>query len=105
MIRPQGDVLHEFFELFPQVNSGVFIHVHDVFSPQDYPNKWIIDDHYFWNEQYLLEAFMSYNSKFRVIGALNYLRIKYPDLLYQKLPMAKQLKPNDELNSFWIVRN
>jgi hypothetical protein len=30
-----------------------------------------------WNEQYLLEAFITYNSEFKIIGALNYLTNKY----------------------------
>ena len=71
IIRPQGDVLYEYLEILPELNKGVLIHVHDIFSPQDYPASWIIDEHRLWNEQYLLEAFLTYNSKFEIIGAVN----------------------------------
>lgn len=37
MIRPQGDVLCEFLELLPILRKGVIVHVHDVFTPRDYP--------------------------------------------------------------------
>ena len=64
MIRPQGDVLYEFLEILPSLNSGVIIHVHDIFSPKDYTKKHIVDDVLFWNEQYLLEAFLTCNRRF-----------------------------------------
>ena len=37
IIRPQGDVLFEYLELLPQLNKGVIVHVHDIFSPKNYP--------------------------------------------------------------------
>ena len=71
MIRPQGDVLYEFLQILPTLRSGVLVHVHDVFSPRDYLGEWIFDLHRQWNEQYLLEAFLSFNREFRIIGAVN----------------------------------
>ena len=73
VIRPQGDVLYLFQEVLPLLNSGVLVHVHDIFTPGDYPEAWVSGDVRFWNEQYLLESFLAFNSGFRVIGALNYL--------------------------------
>src|SRR5688572_16196225 len=57
VIRPQGDVLFEYLELLPSLKPGVLVHVHDIFSPRDYPKGWVIDEVKLWNEQYLLEAF------------------------------------------------
>ena len=56
MIRPQGDILYEYLELLPILNTGVIIHIHDIFSPKDYPNEWVVEEVRFWNEQYLLEG-------------------------------------------------
>ena len=50
MIRPQGDVLFEFLEVLPTLKKGVIIHVHDIFSPKNYPKEWLVDDVRFWNE-------------------------------------------------------
>ena len=36
MIRPQGDVLFE-LSLLPTLAPGVIVHVHDIFTPRDYP--------------------------------------------------------------------
>src|SRR5690606_29222842 len=67
VIRPQGDVLYEFLELLPDLPSGVFVHIHDIFTPFDYPEDWVKDHVRLWNEQYLLEAFLSFNRDFRIV--------------------------------------
>ncbi len=101
MIRPQGDVLFEFLELLPVLNKGVIIHIHDIFSPKDYPQSWLIDGALFWNEQYLLEAFLTNNDDFKIIGALNYLRHKYYERLKDKCP---KLTAEHEPGSFYIQK-
>ena len=66
IIRPQGDVVFEILEILPTLKPGVFVHFHDIFTPKDYLNEWLIDEVMFWNEQYILEAFLSFNNRFRV---------------------------------------
>ena len=74
IIRPQGDVLFEFLELLPSVQAGVLVHVHDIFTPKDYPKEWVVDIQRFWNEQYLLEAFLTHNADWKIVAAANYLK-------------------------------
>ncbi|WP_217996803.1 class I SAM-dependent methyltransferase [Nocardioides jensenii] len=74
IIRPQGDVLFEFLELLPSLRQGVTVHVHDIFTPRDYPEEWVIDVQRLWNEQYLLEAFLSHNHDWSIVAAANHLR-------------------------------
>lgn len=74
MIRPQGDVLFEYLTLLPTINKGVVVHVHDIFTPRDYMEEWLKEGVNFWNEQYLLEAFLTYNSEFEILCAVNYLK-------------------------------
>lgn len=80
IIRPGGEVLMEFLEILPQLASGVIVHVHDIFTPRDYPEKWLKDPR-FWNEQYLLEAFLSHNSDWEILIANNYLAHDVPELM------------------------
>lgn len=102
IIRPQGDVLFEYQELLPSLKSGVFIHIHDVFTPRDYLDEWVYN-HRLWNEQYLLESFLTYNSEFRIIGALNYLAHNYLNEFSEKCPVfAKQ--QGREPGAFWMIR-
>jgi predicted O-methyltransferase YrrM len=101
MIRPQGDVLYEYLELLPILNVGVIVHIHDIFSPRDYLSQWVIDEVKFWNEQYLLEAFLSGNREWKIIGALNYLHHSYFEKLKQKCPF---LTEDREPGSFYIQK-
>ncbi len=101
VIRPQGDVLFEILEILPSLNSGVIIHIHDIFSPKNYPDDWIKKEHRLWNEQYLLEAFLSNNTDFEIIGSLNYLKHNYPEELKNVAPILKTQKDR-EPGSFWI---
>jgi hypothetical protein len=101
IIRAQGDVLFEYFELLPVLKRGVIIHIHDIFSPHDYLKEWLLDV-CFWNEQYLLEAFLMYNNTWKIIGALNLLKHNHFDLLKEKCP---RLTAEREPGSFYIVRS
>jgi hypothetical protein len=62
-----SDVNHILFEILPRLKSGVYVHFHDIFLPDDYPKIWAIDQGRNWNEQYLLRAFLQYNSAFEIV--------------------------------------
>lgn len=102
VIRPQGDVLCEYLEILPTLRNGVLIHIHDIFSPRDYPDQWLINEVKLWNEQYLLEAFMSCNTQFEIVAALNYLRHRHPAELAEKFPILGKQMAQSEPGSFWI---
>jgi hypothetical protein len=103
VIRPQGDVLLEFLELLPALKPGVVVHVHDVFTPFEYPAEWLTEWHTFWNEQYLLEALLTENDRFEVLGALFYLHKTQPKTLHAKCPLLAA-NPNARPQSFWLRR-
>ncbi|HUB96905.1 MAG TPA: class I SAM-dependent methyltransferase [Stellaceae bacterium] len=99
MIKPQGDVVFEYLQLLPSLNPGVIVHVHDIFSPRNYPREWLADEVKFWNEQYLLEAFLSFNPTWKIVGALNYLHHRHYERLKAKAPF---LTPDREPGSFYL---
>jgi hypothetical protein len=80
-----SDVNKIIFEILPIINKGVWIHFHDVFPGFEYPREWVLDGR-FWNESYLLRAFLQYNSSFRVelstpvigVTCYDYLKINMP---------------------------
>lgn len=102
VIRPQGDVLYEYLEVLPILTAGVIVHLHDIFSPKDYLEEWIVDRVKFWNEQYLLEAFLTSNKEWRIIGALNFLHHNHYGALSKVCPY---LTPHKEPGSFYIQKN
>jgi Methyltransferase domain/CBS domain len=72
-VRTASDVNWIFFEVLPRLAQGVWIHIHDINWPHDYPPEWILDEGLSWNEQYLLQAFLMHNSAYRVRLAMNVL--------------------------------
>lgn len=101
VIRPQGDVPFEYLELLPTLNKGVIVHIHDIFSPKDYPRERLVDEVRLWNEQYLLEAFLTGNPQWKIIGAVNWLRHHHFEPLREKCPY---LTPDEEPGSFYMQK-
>jgi hypothetical protein len=99
IIRPQGDVLYEYLEIIPQLANGVLVHVHDIFSPRDYLDRWIRRDVRFWNEQYLLEATLGNTSRYEILAALNQLKHDHYDRLKRVCPY---LERDREPGSFYF---
>lgn len=107
VIRPQGDVLFEYLRILPALKPGVLIHIHDIFTPKDYPEDWIRNDFRFHNEQYLLEAFLNFNGSFRIIAALHFLCFAHFEDLRAHLPHVEQLDRKLRQrapSSMWIER-
>lgn len=101
IIRPDGDVLYEILQLLPCLAPGVYVHFHDIFTPRDYLTEWTSNGMLFWNEQYILEAYLSDNKKYKIIGAINYLKQNHYAALNKVCPF---LTPDREPGSFWIQR-
>ncbi len=101
IIRPEGDVLFEYLELLPTLKKGVIVHVHDIFSPGNYPEQWLVDQVRFWNEQYLLEAFLTHNSGWAIIGSLNFLHHHHHENLKRVTPFLTRER---EPGSFYIQK-
>lgn len=101
VIRPQGDVLYEYLEILPMLKNGVIVHIHDIFSPKDYPKELLIDMVQLWNEQYLLEAFLTHNHTWKIIGAVNYLHHHHFNELKKTCP---KLSLERESVSFYIEK-
>ena len=67
-----SDVQCLFERVYPRLAAGVRVHIHDIFTPFDYPWDWLVDRKQFWNEQYFVESFLSFNEAFRIDMPLHY---------------------------------
>jgi hypothetical protein len=101
VIRPDGDVLLEYLEILPRLKVGVIVHIHDIFSPKNYLDSWLKEHVKFWNEQYLLEAFLTDNKNWKILGALNFLHHNQFEDLKRVSPY---LTPEREPGSFYIQK-
>jgi hypothetical protein len=77
-----SDVECEFTRIYPHVRPGTFVHLHDIYSPYEYPLAWAVRRKQFWNEQYFLENFLAFNSAFEVSLPLNLL-VRQSDALLE----------------------
>lgn len=101
IIRPGGDVLFNFLTVLPSLNKGVYVHIHDIFTPRNYLKSWIVDKCLLWNEQYLLEAFLTNNDSFAIVCATNFLHHNFRDEFKTIAPFVDD---NREPGSFWIQK-
>lgn len=64
-VFPNSDATICFLEILPFLRKGVIVHIHDIYLPFDYP-QFMCDR--FYNEQYMLAAFLMANpEKFKTI--------------------------------------
>ena len=86
VVAIDSDVLFECLRILPELAPGVLVHFHDIFVPLDYPEKFVKKSLCFWGEQYLLEAFLSFNSAFKVVWAASAMQKFCPDVLRETFP-------------------
>jgi hypothetical protein len=80
-----SDVNYLFFEILPRLPAGVVVHVHDIFLPRDYPYQWVVNDNRSWNEQYVLQAYLMFNPRTKVIFGSSYAHHAMPQLAAEAL--------------------
>jgi hypothetical protein len=102
VLRAGSDVQREFLEILPRLAPGVLVHVHDIFLPAEYPQPWLLEEHRFWNEQYLLQAFLIGNRMFEVLWAGNYMHLHHPEAVEQAIPSYD--RATRQPGSFWMRR-
>ena len=81
-----SDVNHEFFHILPRLAPGVIVHLHDVFFDFEYPDDWVYRENRSWNEQYLLRAFLMFNTAFEVLYTNDGFARARPDLVRARCP-------------------
>jgi len=98
-VKFRSDVCFEFLEILPRLAPDVWVHVHDIFFPHDYPAEWLINRRLALNEQYLLEAFLSFNKTFAPQLANHWLCLEHNEAAARVWPRA-----DNDASSFWMKR-
>ena len=98
-----NDVHFLYLKIIPKVRPGVYIHIHDIRFPYEYPKEWVLTERKHWCEQYLLHMFLSYNTNFEVIFASNYIFNLNKELMISKLYGLSESSYGWP-GSFWIRR-
>ncbi len=104
ILRWGGDVQYEYLEILPRLTKGVLVHAHDIHLPGNYPRVYH-DSHLWWNEQYLLQAFLAFTTKFEVVWPAAYMGRRASGLLDEMFPELREMRaayPASEPSSFWM---
>ena len=97
--KVDSDVNHIFFEILPSLSNEVYIHFHDIFYPFEYPKEWIYAGRA-WNENYILRAFLQYNSAFKIIFYNTFLEHYYEQQFISEMPLCMKNKGG----SIWLKK-
>lgn len=82
-----SDVNYIFFKILPRLRKGVYIHIHDVFYPFEYPKHWVYEGRA-WNEDYILRAFLQYNHAFKIVFFSTFLEHFYESIFEKHMPLC-----------------
>lgn len=99
VVKAGSDAQYLFAEILPRVKPGVYVHVHDIFYPFEYPQEWLAEGRY-WNEAYVLRSFLQFNDVFRIVAWVHFLWERFPERLFAAMPLCKE----NCGGSFWMVR-
>jgi hypothetical protein len=94
-----------FLDVIPRLRSGVFVEIHDVTLPYDYPSEWI-DRHY--SEQYLLAAYLlARGNRFEILLPNTFISYENElrDILTPLWQRAEMQNVETHGVSFWIQMN
>lgn len=72
-----SDVNHLYLSVLPRLAPGVWVHIHDIFWPFEYPREWYVEGRA-WNELYLLRAFLVFSSAYRIELFCDFLARRHP---------------------------
>jgi predicted O-methyltransferase YrrM len=100
--RIGSDVNAIVLEVLPRLAPGVVVHFHDVFLPWEYPRPWVVDQQHFWNEQYLLAAFLSGNADWEVTFAGHFMARRRPEAVNRVL--GRDAGERAAGSSLWLRR-
>lgn len=100
IMKCQSDVEWELLHVLPSLPKGVIIHIHDIYTPFEYPNDWLANNyapgHY--NEQYAVEALMSGGTRYVPLFPVHALCRESPDKVLEWFGA-----PADSSRSFWLT--
>lgn len=110
ILRIDGDVPYLFLEVLPTLKQHVNIHIHDIPFPYNIPYPaefWIIAQRWpvFWNEAMVLQAFLCFNSSFKITMSTPIIRYFDESFLKQQIDIYKSIDEDKiTFSSIWIQK-
>ena len=98
--KVDSDVNRLFFEILPAVRRGVYVHLHDIFYPFEYPKESFRAGRA-WNELYYLRAFLQFNTEFSIVLMNTFLQHFHEEYFRTHMPLCLL----NQGGSIWLRRN
>lgn len=99
VLKVGSDVNYIVSEVLPTLRVGVYVHVHDVFYPFEYPRE-CFEAGWYWTEAYVLRAFLAFNSAFEIVLFNTFLEHFHRERFEGQMPLCLK----NEGGSIWIRR-
>lgn len=100
-VKLGSDVNYIVLDVLPVLAPGVVVHFHDIFLPWEYPRIWFEEMQYYWAEQYLLQAFLAFNSAFEVLLPAQAVAREHPERLGA---VVSSFDPAVRPGAMWLIR-
>lgn len=84
VVKAGSDVVWLFLHVLPRLQPGVIVHVHDIFWPFEYPQRWL-EERRDWTELYLLRAMLMGSTMWQIELFSNWLWLEHPDAVPEHL--------------------
>lgn len=102
VVRIGGDVTFLILEVLPRLRPRMIFHLRDIFLPWHYPRDWVEHNRWYWAEQYLLQAFLAFNTDFEVLVSVYPLVRSYTERFRAAIPNFDPAVPPPM--AFWMRR-
>jgi predicted O-methyltransferase YrrM len=99
-VKLGGDVNDIVLRVLPLLAPGVVVHFHDIFLPYEYPRFFFERFGLYWAEQYMLQAFLAFNSAFEVVCGVHALGRDEGS----RMAAAGYVKRGETGSAFWMRR-
>lgn len=97
--RPLGDVPHLFNRVVPALPAGTLVHVHDLFTPYDYPDAGRAR---LYSEQYVMQALLAGSEAYRTRLATHWLTRSQLNEVCAALGPGIAAYPRSYGGSYWF---
>ena len=87
VLKAGSDVHYLMLEVLPRLAPGVWIHIHDIFHPFEYPAHWLAEG-VALNEAYALRALLQSNSRVRIALWNHYLMRFHHEWFAAHMPLC-----------------
>ena len=87
VLKAGSDIHFIFTKILPILSAGVYVHVHDVFYPFEYPQCWL-EQGVSFNEAYALEIVLQNTGKYQVVYWNSFLEQAHTSWFEKEMPLC-----------------